>query len=461
MFKKKYYIIIIILYIFTISNLWANLAININGGTDKIALSVSEIEANNLSNLNLAYEIEALIRSQLESSKIFKIYNEFENSKKNFSFLENLLNKFKQHIITDKLSLYLSTNLDNSLKIEFFITAPIKEDIIINLVDNQELAAINKAPILAKKLIYSREKFTKDEWHKVAAEISDLIFQKYTGISGYINSSIAYVAEKHHGKKRKYYIARMSLSGLDHHYLTDGKNIVLSPKISPDGKKILYLEFLESQPASLYLLDIATKVKERIIDFPAMLYAPNFSPDGKKIVMSASYEGNSEIAIFDFETRQLKRITYNYAIDTSPDFSPDGQKIVFSSDRTGSQKLYIMDIDGTNLKRINFSAGSYSDPAWSPDGKYIAFTKIYQNKFHIGIVNLTNNKSYILTNGYKDEAPNWSANSKFLIFTRYQKAKYRAKKRISKLFLINLNGMMMGKIDTPSNASDANWRFNK
>ena len=220
-------------------------------------------------------------------------------------------------------------------------------------------------------------------------------------------------------------------------------------------------EGLEPPTSRLYLLDIATKVKERIIDFPAMLYAPSFSPDGKKIVMSASYEGNSEIAIFDIASKQLKRITYNYAIDTSPDFSPDGKKIVFSSDRTGSQKLYIMDIDGTNLKRINFSAGSYSDPAWSPDEKYIAFTKIYQNKFHIGIVNLTNNKSYILTNGYKDEAANWSANSKFLIFTRYQKAKYRAKKRISKLFLINLNGMMMGKIDTPSNASDANWRFNK
>ena len=142
MFNKKYYIIFIILYIFTIGNLRANLSINITGGTDKISLSIAKIEADNLDNLNLAYDIEGLIKSQLEASKIFKIYNEFDNSKKDFSFLANLLNKFKKNLVTDKLFFNLSNNPDNSLKIEFFIQTPIEKNLSVKQIDNKILKKI-------------------------------------------------------------------------------------------------------------------------------------------------------------------------------------------------------------------------------------------------------------------------------------------------------------------------------
>ena len=510
--QRTNYFLLVFLLIFTFtSNLYAGLKMDIQGGRNKVEILIANVKADNIDNLNLAYEIEELIKSQLEATKIFKFYNEAEQTKKNLSFFQKFINSFRNELITDKFFIEISSNSDNSLNIKAILTEP---DSLTQNNNNKTSPSTHKKPTRGspspmhgfkndyknhsnaqiksgaelkteskgaykeyvtegrmddnsdepstdasfkneywnKELINIETQFQYKNWHNIAAQISDQIFKHYTGIEGYIDSTLLYVSEKGK-KKRKYRISMMDLYGANHRYFSNGKNIVLSPKLSPDGKKILYLSFADKRP-TLYLLDIATKTTAKLVDFAGMLYAPNFSPDGKKIVLSASYEGNSEIAIFNLETKKLSRITRNYAIDTSPDFSPDSKKIVFSSDRSGVQNLYIMDINGKNLQRINFSAGSYNDPAWSPDGKYIAFTKIYKNKFHIGIVNITNNQSYILTTGYKDEAPTWAPNSKFLIFTRYKKNK----KRNSELLLVNLNGMIIGKISTPYNASDPHWR---
>ena len=87
-----------------------------------------------------------------------------------------------------------------------------------------------------KELINIEKQFQYKNWHNIAAQISDQIFKHYTGIEGYIDSTLLYVSEKGK-KKRKYRISMMDLYGANHRYFSNGKNIVLSPKLSPDGKK--------------------------------------------------------------------------------------------------------------------------------------------------------------------------------------------------------------------------------
>ena len=49
----------------------------------------------------------------------------------------------------------------------------------------------------------------------------------------------------------------MDYDGNEHQYLTDGKNIVLTPRFSPDGKKIAYLSYTKNKP-TVYLMDVFT-----------------------------------------------------------------------------------------------------------------------------------------------------------------------------------------------------------
>ena len=85
-----------------------------------------------------------------------------------------------------------------------------------------------------------------------------------------------------------------------------------------------------------------------------MTFAPRFSPDGNKIVMSYTDPnvGNSEIYILDLKTRISNRVTNNSSIDVSASFSPDGNKIVFNSDRSGRRHLYVSDLNGKMFKEL-------------------------------------------------------------------------------------------------------------
>ena len=44
----------------------------------------------------------------------------------------------------------------------------------------------------------------------------------------------------------------MDYDGNNHEYLTNGKDIVITPRVSPDGKKIAYLSFSIKSPQFFY-----------------------------------------------------------------------------------------------------------------------------------------------------------------------------------------------------------------
>ena len=81
----------------------------------------------------------------------------------------------------------------------------------------------------------------KNQWHRATAWLSDEIYKYYTKLNkGFFASQIAYVAKigKFDNNIRK--IAIMDLYGKNLRYITNGSNLVLSPKISNDGNKIIY-----------------------------------------------------------------------------------------------------------------------------------------------------------------------------------------------------------------------------
>lgn len=290
-----------------------------------------------------------------------------------------------------------------------------------------------------------------------AHTVSDLIYQSITGEKGYFNTRIFYVAESGPAKKRIKKLAVMDLDGENMRYLTDGKSMVITPRVSPDMTSVAYLSYKKGKPR-IYLMDLNTNTERLLGDFEGMTFAPRFSPDGKSLLLTQAKRGNSDIYLYNLESKEQTRLTTHSAIDTSPCFSPDGKKIVFSSDRSGTQQLYVMDANGENAKRISFGEkGNYATPVWSPRGDYIAFTKIQEGTFYIGVMRVDGSGERLIAKGFLVEGPSWAPNGRALMYFRQTPSSAYTDDGETGIYTINVTGHNERRIKTPLNASDPNW----
>jgi len=295
-----------------------------------------------------------------------------------------------------------------------------------------------------------------NNWRRVAHIVADAIYQRITGEAGYFDTQIVYISESGPPDRRIKRLAIMDQDGANHQFLTQGNELVLTPRFSPNRREITFLSYYQNNPR-VYLFDLDTGRQEILGDFPGMTFAPRFSPDGKQVIMSMAKDGNSDIFTMDLRTRVTKRLTRNSAIDTSPSYSPDGQQVTFNSDRGGAQQIYVMDADGRNVKRISYGKGRYATPVWSPRGDLIAFTKMNAGKFYIGVMRTDGSGERLLTEAYLVEAPTWAPNGRVLMFFREEPSGNEGKGTRSRLYSIDLTGYNEREIVTPLDASDPAW----
>ena len=293
---------------------------------------------------------------------------------------------------------------------------------------------------------------TAKNWRRVAHIISDAIYQRLTGETGYFDSRIVYVDETGPKDKRVKRLAIMDQDGANSKALTRGNDLVLTPRFSPTRQEITYMSYAGGEPR-VYLLRIETGEREIVGKFPGMTFSPRFSPDGRKIIMSLQNDGNANLFTMDLASRKTTRLTRTSAIDTAPSYSPDGNRITFESDRGGRQQLYVMNGDGTNPQRISFGTGRYSTPVWSPRGDLIAFTKQSGGKFLIGVMRPDGSKERILTEGFHNEGPTWAPNGRVLMFFRDSPGANGG----PRLYSIDLTGYNERLVPTRSFASDPAW----
>ncbi len=293
-----------------------------------------------------------------------------------------------------------------------------------------------------------------DNWRRVSHIIADAIYKRITGEDGYFDTRIVYIAENGPERRRIKRLAIMDQDGANHRFLTDGSELVLTPRFSPTLQEITYLSYRGNTPR-VYIFNIDTGRQELLGDFPGMTFAPRFSPDGQSVIMSMSEGGNTNIYVMDLRTRQYRQLTRSGAIDTSPSFAPDAQQITFNSDRGGSQQLYVMDKDGKNVRRISFGTGKYATPVWSPRGDLIAFTKISKGTFYIGVMRPDGSGERLLAQDYLVEAPTWSPNGRVLMY--FRQSKQGEKVTDPRLYSIDLTGYNEREIITPVGASDPAW----
>ncbi|NNK78018.1 MAG: Tol-Pal system protein TolB [Litoreibacter sp.] len=288
-------------------------------------------------------------------------------------------------------------------------------------------------------------------WRRMAHKVADAVYSRITGESGYFDSRVVYVAESGPKNARVKRLAIIDYDGANQQFLTEGSSIVLAPRFSPTGDRILYTSYATGFP-KIYVLDVASLRRRALEEQPGtMSFAPRFAPNGQDVVFSLTRGSNTNIYKLNLATGTREQLTSVPSIETAPSYSPDGKQIVFESDRSGTQQLYVMPSEGGEPVRISFGQGRYGTPVWSPRGDLIAFTKQNRGRFHIGVMRTDGSEERLLTASFLDEGPSWSPNGRVIMFTRETSGAAGT----STLYSVDISGRNLKPVQ--AGGSDPSW----
>lgn len=301
-----------------------------------------------------------------------------------------------------------------------------------------------------------------ENWRRLAHKVSDAVYERLTGESGFFDTRIVYVSEGEgpDGEPTRRLVI-MDQDGANPSFLTDRSYMALLPNYSPTNQQITYVSFRDLQATS-YLYDLQTGRQEALFDGRnaaitggGQSLSARFHPNGRELVMSVERRGRHDLYGFDLRTRALRQLTNNPSDDTEPSYSPDGRQIVFASNRSGQPQLYVMNADGSDQRRISFGPGRYTSPVWSPRGDLIAFIKQQGSMFSLGVMRADGTgQERILYDGFFVDTPAWSPNGRLLLFTRGDRSAGGTRYSI---WSVDLGGFNLRRLPTQGAASDATW----
>ncbi|GAB4357515.1 MAG: hypothetical protein OHK0021_01810 [Bryobacter sp.] len=235
-----------------------------------------------------------------------------------------------------------------------------------------------------------------------------------------------------------------------------------SPRISPDGKKIVYVARQVGTPAQVWLADFDGSNAERISGESSSTNQPVWTQDGKAVIYRKS--GNQGLERVDLEkrTRQAIRIAapslsqYSYAgtgdwammhefaqeklrmalldfrkgtreeIRSDLDnlafgfLSPDGKRIAAERFENGFTHLTIVDRESGKAKQWGSGPEQAWVYSWSPDGRRIAMAAQKQGVWNVYSVDADTGIETKLTNyqslRYFVRYPDWSRQGNWMVF---------------------------------------------
>ncbi len=247
-----------------------------------------------------------------------------------------------------------------------------------------------------------------------AHEISDLIYEKMTGVRGAFNTRIAYISAQTN-EARKYVLQVADTDGFNPQTILESDEPLMSPSWSPNGESLAYVSFENDRP-EIFIQHLATARRSKVSGFKGINGAPSWSPNGRQLALVLSKDGSADIYIMNVATKKLKRLTRHRGIDTEPVWSKDGRNIIFTSDRSGKPQLYQVSALGGRPKRITFE-GSYNAGAdLSRDGKNIVMVYGDRGRYQIAQLERESGNLTLLTDNNLDDSPSFSPNGRMVLY---------------------------------------------
>jgi TolB protein len=205
--------------------------------------------------------------------------------------------------------------------------------------------------------------------------------------------------------------------------------IVLSARLSPDGKRIAVLgKASEEDPVRLYVISNDTSATRATLSTePGMQPYLAWSPDSKQILISKLRWGKNASLLYDLyrvdaRSGSMDRVTTDERAEQA-DWSHTDRIVAVRSRESGSD-LITMKPDGSELRQItefNDPDVSVYWPRWSPDGSRIAFSIFRKNgKRDIAVIEPdTKAIVYVTNDSVNDRYPIWSPRGDSLLFVSF------------------------------------------
>jgi len=185
---------------------------------------------------------------------------------------------------------------------------------------------------------------------------------------------------------------------------------------SNDGKSIMYVSFPEG---ILWRANLDGSHLVQLTSPPVYPKSPRWSPDGSQVLfVDSTAENVSSIFVLPTDGGGIPRrlLPDDRDAETDPCWSPDGSKIVFSTisavGASSKSDLRILDIATKHVTILPESDG-LTVPRWSPDGGSIAAMTV--DSLSLRVLSLATRRWSVLNSG-SVAFPEWSHDGRFLYF---------------------------------------------
>jgi eukaryotic-like serine/threonine-protein kinase len=214
--------------------------------------------------------------------------------------------------------------------------------------------------------------------------------------------------------------------------LTDTPGEELTPRLSPDGKTLLYVSRAAGN-LDIYSLRVGGRNAVNLTaDSKEDDWGPAFSADGRQIAFR-SERGGGGIYLMEATGESVRRLT-DFGYD--PSWSPDGSEIVVATEgviqsgwRVEVSQLWVVSTTDGKRKRL-LTKGDAVNPVWSPEGTRIAYwgvvgtgkppavrTILASGPEEGGIVPLIEATGEPDSSGETGREPAWSADGRTIYFS--------------------------------------------
>jgi Tol biopolymer transport system component len=220
---------------------------------------------------------------------------------------------------------------------------------------------------------------------------------------------------------------------------TKENTVNLSPSLSPDGKKVVFLSAKDLFSIDLFLADVETgKVEKKLVNtainphFESLQFiksAGTWDSEGKYFAFAAVSKGQPVISILNVREGKIEQ-EYEFphlGEILNPTWSPDGRYIAFSALEGGFSNLFIYELKEGKLRKMTDDPYAALQPVWSPDGRSIAFVTdrfstnlslLDIGRFELALIDIESAEITQLPSfeGAKNINPQWTPDSKSLVF---------------------------------------------
>jgi TolB protein len=301
---------------------------------------------------------------------------------------------------------------------DYILVGKINRSATSNLIEVQyELFDVVREMRMFGEVISGTEAQLRDISHK----ISDVVFEKITGVRGAFATKILYItSQRISDKVTNYQLNLADADGGRPQVLLQTQEPIMSPAWSPDASQIAYVSYERESKPRIFIQNLSTGAREQLTNFPGINSAPAWSPDGTKMAMVLSKDGNPDIFVMDLRSRSLRKVTTHFALDTEPSWTPDSKAILYTSEQGGDNRpqIYQVTLDTGWVERVTFDGTYNSKATLLPDG--VNMIMIHRDNvrddYHLTMQNLERGSLKTLTSTQLDESPTIAPNASMIMY---------------------------------------------